>query len=329
MKQEFLTLSEDGVVHMTAYLHEPSPELPRWDKRPAVLVLPGGAYMATSDREADPVVFSFLAQGFHALLLRYSVGARATYPNPLIDVSRAVATIREHADDWGVLPDQIAVCGFSAGGHLAASLGTLWNDAEIEQAAGVSGAANRPNALILGYPVIAGRHQPMGNWFTQEMDEADRERIRQKLSCEMHVGPHTPPTFLFHTYADELVPVEHSLLFAQALVQADIPCELHLFQRGSHGASLANALTYGGHGPLTEASLTQWLPLATTWLWRLFGQPGSLAEAPSRMRRAHFGDPGPRDVLEGKTERYAETGRFTLYTVLGDVLDDSRARAVL
>jgi acetyl esterase/lipase len=290
VKKENMYLSEDKYIHLTAYLHEYSAEMPLWKTRPAVVVLPGGGYQWTSDREADPVALSFLAQGFHAFVLRYSVAERARFPNPLRDVSRALASIREHAEVWGVHPQQIAVCGFSAGGHLAASLGTLWNDPEIVKAAGVNAGENQPNALLLCYPVISARHHAKANWFTSQTDGHRREAIIEKLSCELHVGTQTPPTFLFHTYDDNLVPVENSLLFANALAQADIPFEMHLFQRGSHGVALANELTSAGGTNSLDVSAERWFVLATEWLWRLFGQPRS-SNGPASGQRAHFDEP--------------------------------------
>lgn len=327
MNKEVFAFSEDGAITLTAYLHEPSAEMPIWRERPAVLVLPGGGYTVTSDREADPVALSFLAQGFHAFVLRYSVGPRATFPNPLCDASRALQYIREHADRWNVRANQIAVCGFSAGGHLAASLGTLWNDPEIMAAAGTSEGENRPDALILCYPVISAINHAQASWFTVQIPEQTREDLYEKLSCELHVGPHTPPTFLFHTYQDNLVPVENSLLFAQALALADIPFEMHLFEHGLHGLSLANELSSNGTAYQTNASAEHWFTLATTWLWRLFGKPGATPTEPD-LKRSHFGDP-VLTSMPGNGERYAETGRFTLDTALGDLLDDPRARAVL
>jgi acetyl esterase/lipase len=327
MNTEVIALSDDGSITLTAYLHESSAEMPIWQKRPAVLVLPGGGYTVTSDREADPVALSFLAQGFHAFILRYSVGPRATFPNPLCDVSRALQHVRKHADGWNVRADQIAVCGFSAGGHLAACLGTLWNDPEIMAAAGISEGENRPDALILCYPVISAINHAQANWFTVQIPDPARKDLYEKLSCELHVGPHTPPTFLFHTYQDSLVPVENSLLFAQALALADVPFEMHLFEHGLHGLSLANELSSNGTAYQNDASAERWFTLATTWLWRLFGKPGAVATEPD-LRRAHFGDSAPTSASVNG-ERYAETGRFTLDTALGDLLDDPRARAVL
>lgn len=275
MNKETFNLTADGRVNLTAYLHDASTELSNLSVRPAVLVLPGGGYAGTSDREADPIALSFLAHGFHAFVLRYSVLPFAAFPNSLCDASRAMALIREHAAAWHLAPNKIAVCGFSAGGHLTASLGTLWNDPDVVRQAGIQPGANQPNALILGYPVItAGPHAHTGS--IQNL-AAGRpiESLRAKLSCERNVGPHTPPSFIFHTYMDQVVPVENTLLFASALAQADVPFELHIFPNGVHGLALSNPLTSNGLAQMTDPDVAQWMDLCVRWLWRLFGAPES------------------------------------------------------
>lgn len=327
MRKELLFLTDDQRVHLTAYLHERSPELPAWQQRPAVVVLPGGGYQMTSDREADPVALAFLAQGFHAFVLRYSVAEHATYPAPLVDASRTLQAIRQRATAWDVNPQQIALCGFSAGGHISACLGTLWNDPELVAAAGVQAGENQPNALILCYPFISPlkqQHIP-GQWVAT-LDESTYRQLSEKLSAELHVGPQTPPAFLFHTYQDDLVPAEHALCFAQALAQADIPVEFHLFQHGGHGMALGNVLTANGVSTIVDISAEQWFPLAATWLWRIFAKPGTKAE-PAGRKRAHLGEQIDTSLPLGT--RLAVTGGFSLETALGDVLDHSTARTVL
>ena len=322
MKSERLFLPGNDRVHLTTYLHDRSAMLPRWHDRPAVVVLPGGGYRIISDTEAEPVALAFMAQGFHAFVLHYSVDDRARFPNPLRDISWALSQIRLNAVDWGVRPTQIAVCGFSAGGHLAAALGTLWNDPEIQGAAGVLADENKPNALIVGYPVISTVEHGEEVWTTNQVGgETDLSHL-EKLSPDLHVGPHTPPTFLFHGYRDELVPVENSLVFAQALARADIPFELHVFEHGSHGFSLANQLTNHTAQYKAGVNVDRWFEMSTAWLWRLFNgpDPGEVTAG----GRAHFGD-----VSHSEGERFADTGRFTLHTMVGDLIDDPRARAVL
>jgi acetyl esterase/lipase len=271
-------------VNLTAYLHDPSPELANLSVRPAVLVLPGGGYAGTSDREADPIALSFLAHGFQAFVLRYSVVPFAAFPNSLCDASRAMALIRDHAAAWHLDPNKVAVCGFSAGGHLAASLGTLWNDPDVVRQAGIQPGANQPNALILGYPVItAGPHAHAGS--IQNL-AAGRpvEGLRAKLSCERNVGQHTPPSFIFHTYMDQVVPVENTLLFASALAQADVPFELHIFTNGVHGLALSNPLTSNTFTEMTDPDVAQWMDLCVRWLWRLFGAPDTSQPMPDYVQ---------------------------------------------
>lgn len=273
MRTEKFDLSGDGRVTLACYLREPKAELPIWEKRPAVVVCPGGGYSGYSDREADPVALSYLAAGFHAFLLIYSLGEKAAFPQPLVDLSRAMALIRSHADEWGVIPDQIAVCGFSAGGHLTASLGVHWNRPEIQRLAGVTGEENRPNALILGYPVITTSWMDHDGCIPRLTAGRDEAETRQLLNCQLHVGPHTPPAFIFHTYEDNCVPVEDSLMFASALAAHDIPFALHIFEKGVHGLSLGTPQSSNGWGGHDEPDFAGWMEMSVRWLWKRFGQP--------------------------------------------------------
>ena len=281
MRKEFLDLSGDGRVTLTAYLHDAVPELPIWKKRPAVVVCPGGAYEYCSPREGDPIALRYLAAGFHAFVLRYSVGEAAAFPQPLVELSQAMALIRSRAEEWGVLSDQIAVGGFSAGGHLAASLGVHWNRPEIQQTAGVSGEENRPNALILGYPVISTAWMDAHKATPRLIGGRDEAETRNLLNCQLHVGGHTPPAFLFHTYMDDAVPVEDSLAFAASMASVDIPFEMHIFPNAAHGLALGTALTSNGSGDQVDADFAQWMDLSIRWLWRLFGEPEL---SPSQVR---------------------------------------------
>jgi Esterase/lipase len=248
--------------------------------------------MMASNREADPIALSFLSQGFHAFVLRYSVGDFCTYPTPFIDASRAMQTIRDHANEWHLDRDKIAVCGFSAGGHLAASLGTMWNDPELIAAAGIREGENRPNALILGYPVITCQIETntfMDTMWSKVIGNQPPVQMEDRLSCERHVGGHTPPTFLFHTFMDNVVPIENSLLFAQALTSQDIPFELHIYPNGQHGLSLANAITSSGQKEMEDTDVAGWFNLCSSWLWRLFGRPEATSkesDGTSTPRRA-------------------------------------------
>lgn len=215
--------------------------------RSAVLVCPGGGYGMTSSREAEAIALQFNAVGYHAFVLYYSV-APNRHPQPLRDVSRAMCMIRDHAAEWNVDAERIAVCGFSAGGHLAASLGVHWGRTEwLDGAPGVEVGANRPNALILSYPVItSGEFAHQGSFNNLLGDQPD-PALLAAMSLETQVtAAATPPTFVWHTVEDQAVPVENALLFAGALRSCGVPFELHIYPDGPHGLSLATAETDNG-----------------------------------------------------------------------------------
>lgn len=232
-------------------------------KRPAVLVCPGGGYVNCSAIEAEPIVMQFLSAGFNAFLLNYSVSP-AKYPAALEEVSRAVEIIRENAEEWGVFEDKIAVCGFSAGAHLAASLGVFWNREPIKSA----GKKNKPNALILSYPVITSGEAAHRGSFEQLCGD-DAELIK-KMSLENQVTSDTPPTFLWHTFEDAAVPVENSLLFASALRSCNVPFELHIYPKGGHGLSLLKEETGLLPGSRFSENAKGWMALACGWLKEVF-----------------------------------------------------------
>lgn len=251
------------------------PKMDTWihegDKiRGAVLVLPGGGYAFTSDREADPIATRFFEAGHQAFVLWYSV-APHRHPQPIRDVSRAMALIRENATQWRVDPDRIAVIGFSAGAHLAASLGVHWNKPWLSGGPGIPENSNRPNALVLSYPVITtGPYAHRGS-FENLLGEHASAEAQRMMSLEKQVGPHVPPTFLWHTFSDGAVPVENSLLFANALREAGVSFEMHIYPEGEHGLSLANAETaWEGRG--VDAHVAGWMNLCTEWLATRFSQ---------------------------------------------------------
>ncbi len=236
-------LTNQGVT-LTAYLLDPSPELANADVRPAVLVFPGGAYRACSDREAEPVAMAFLAEGYHAFVLRYSLNEQAEFPRPLQDAEEALELVRSRSGEWGIDPHKVAVCGFSAGGHLAGALGTM--------------GRVRPDALIFGYPSIL----PSINKSIYPVSLPD---------IDVAVDERTPPAFIFHTHADTLVPVDNALALAAALRRCQVPFELHIFRNGTHGLSLAKAATSGGRNVMTDPDAAGWFALCIAWLKHIFG----------------------------------------------------------
>ena len=244
-----------------------SGELEQHEKHPCIVVCPGGAYKSTAPREAEHIATQFMAKGFSAVILHYSCH-EAKFPCALTELSWTIKHIRENAEQWDIDPDRIAVIGFSAGGHLVASLGAYWNDPEIQKLAGVSGEENKPNGLILGYPVITGgefAHKgSLKNLFGAE--NAQNEEIIEKFSIEKHVSAAFPATYLWHTATDAGVPVENSLMLAMALSREKIPFELKVFPEGPHGLSLANWQTCEGKEKLCQPRVEGWAEDAISFI---------------------------------------------------------------
>ncbi len=237
-------------------------------KRPAVLILPGGGYRFTSDREAEPVAIQMNAMGFQAFVLYYSCEP-ATFPTALLQTAKAISLIREHAREWHIEERKIVLLGFSAGGHLAASLGTFWNKEFVYEALKIEPKRIRPDGLVLAYPVITSGEFAHQDSFRALLGEEYEER-KELVSLENQVGEDMMPVFLWHTFEDESVPVENSLLFASALRKKNIPFELHIYQKGRHGLSLANGET----NPANEENLIvlecqNWITMAGTWIRNL------------------------------------------------------------
>ena len=240
-------------------------EAPR--KRGAVLICPGGGYGFCSPREAEPIALAMTSKGYHAFVVDYTTNGadpNMRHPQPLLDVSRAMTIIRENAAEWNIDPTKVAVCGFSAGGHLAASLGTLGNRDYIKSNPQIGD--NLPNALILAYPVIsANKSVYHGGSFVNLLGENASTEAIEELSLENQVSEITPPTFIWHTFPDDVVPVENALLFASALSTKKIPFDLHVYSEGGHGLSLATRETSSDHSQIIP-HVQSWVESCASWL---------------------------------------------------------------
>lgn len=251
---------------LTAYIIDGNPN--EVEMRPAVLVIPGGGYSNVSYREGERIALSYNAAGFHTFILDYSVSPHR-HPLPILNAAKALEIIRENALKWNVDKDKIAVCGFSAGGHLAASISTLWNDKHIFGCDEDINKLHRPDASILCYPVISGgEHTHKGSLINLTGSETSND-LWDELSLEKRVDENTPPAFLFHTYADNVVPVENSLLYAEALRKNDVPFEMHIYPDGTHGLSLVSDETYWGK--LCFNREYPWVKQSIEWMYLLFG----------------------------------------------------------
>lgn len=251
-------------THLVLYLQENSPEI-YIKSRPMILICPGGGYRFTSDREADAMALKFLSMGYHAAILRYSV-APARFPTALLELASSVNLIRENAAAWNVEADKLYVLGCSAGGHLAASLGVMWDRDFVRQALGLSDASLlRPDGLILCYPVITSGEFAHRGSFENLLGNKEAELL-DEVSLEKHVTGNVPPCFIWHTFADATVPVENSLLFVSALRKAGIPTEFHMYPKGGHGLGLASKLTMHASGTGVQEECTSWINLVYTWI---------------------------------------------------------------
>lgn len=266
MIYETLTISvPGGDAELTVYAPDNSPEIAPDRTRRAVVMCPGGGYAFTSDREAEPVALQLLAADVCVFVLRYSV-APVRYPVAVAQLAAAVKFVREHAEQYHIQKDKVAVMGYSAGGHLAASLGVRWNEPWLGELLGTKSEVLRPDGMILCYPVITAgefRHQGSFENLTGSGNPADWQE--HSLENLVHAG--TPKAFLWHTFTDQAVPVENSLLFFAALRRCGVQSELHIYPEGVHGLSLGTDLTIAPNRPdLLRPEVANWIDMAVRWL---------------------------------------------------------------
>lgn len=261
-------LKESNAV-ISIYIPENSEEININKKRKTIIMCPGGGYVMTSDREAEPVALKFVAEGFNVVVLRYSV-APNKFPKALIELAATVDYVRSKSKEWNVDKDKIIVCGFSAGGHLAGSLGVLWDNKILEEALEINKDNIKPNAMILCYPVITSGEFAHKGSFDNLLGENVSEVEREKLSLEKLVSKNTPTTFLWHTFDDGAVPVQNSLFFANSLASNNVPFELHIYPNGVHGLSLCEELTaMNGQSEHINQHAGTWFKLAVEWIKNL------------------------------------------------------------
>lgn len=235
--------------------------------RKAILVIPGGGYgCVCSDREGEPIAHAFIPYGFNAFVLRYSVNEGARFPKPLIEASLAMKHIKDNATEYGLDPEQVFVTGFSAGGHLCASLGTLWHLEEIYNEIDMPYGYNRPKGIIPVYPVISSDSAiaHMGS-FNNILGKEPSEELKAKYSLEKCVDERSVPAFIVHTANDDCVNVCNSIRFANAYAEHKIPFELHIFENAPHGMALSNGITAVGNSAYNNAHNAKWVELAAEW----------------------------------------------------------------
>lgn len=285
-------------ANLFAYILDNSKEFKTNINRPAVIICPGGGYLEVSDRESEPVAMRFAAQGYHTFILRYNTyfnkrisdfnnppkgNERSIFPGPLFDLAKSMTIIKENANKWFVDIGKVFICGFSAGAHLAASMGVHWQDDFLKKKFRVDSKIFKPNAIILGYPLTdynlmkekllhENQNESLRRYFEISgkavfgKDNPTDEEL-SKLSPVNYVTSNTPPTFIWHTANDSMVYVENSLKFASQLTKNKIPYELHIFEDGPHGLSLCDETTAGEEIHINP-HCSIWFDLAIDWMKR-------------------------------------------------------------
>lgn len=225
---------------------------------PAVVICPGGSYARLASNHEGRQVASFLnSMGVAAFVLRYRLGPKYHHPIELGDAQRAIRLLRSHAAEWRIDPARIGIVGFSAGGHLAMSASTHFDAGNAAASDPVDRAGSRPDFAVLGYPVISmtAPWTHAGSRTNLLGDHPDPD-VARDLSGENAVTANTPPTFLFQTTEDTVVPAENSVHYYLALRKAGVPAEMHVFEKGAHGVGLGN----------DNPALSQWSALLANWL---------------------------------------------------------------
>ncbi|WP_233148658.1 alpha/beta hydrolase [Rhodopirellula sp. MGV] len=230
----------------------------------AIVILPGGGYGGHAiGHEGYQIAEWFEERGVSSAICTYRLRGKGNagkgygHPVPLQDAQRAIQTLRANAAEWNIDPERIGVIGFSAGGHLCATVSTRYAGQPDDSSDRVGSVSSRPDYSILCYPVIAfGKpHTHRGSQQNLLGADASAELISD-TSGEVHVSDQTPPSFLFHTAADKVVPAQNSLDYYSALLRHEIPSELHVFPEGRHGLGLAK----------DQPGASVWPSLCEQWL---------------------------------------------------------------
>ncbi|MBP3304771.1 MAG: alpha/beta hydrolase [Oscillospiraceae bacterium] len=265
LKEHFPFLGEEGRDPLlTTYLPYNMPETNRQDqKRPAILLCPGGGYRHVSKREAEVVAVNFLPYGYNVYVLTYSI-SDDRFPTQLREAAAAMELIHANADEWNTDRERIAIMGFSAGGHLAGHYANCYDIPEVRE---VFPDSKPVQASVLCYPVITAdpRYRHTGSFKNLTGHEELTAEDVEKYSLEKKVTENTPPAFLWHTRTDTTVPVMNSLLYAQALTEHNVPFAMHIYPAGRHGLSTVDEQSNDSLEP-AAAHAHDWLDALMKWL---------------------------------------------------------------
>ncbi len=309
MKCDRISIDKQRDVYFDTYFLENSSELLFNKKRPTIIICPGGGYRNLSDREAEPVALRYNAAGFNTVVLRYGVNDHAIMPGPITDLAKTMKILQDNSNEWFVDKNNIFVAGFSAGGHLAASLAVFHNDDEVLPE--FKDIDIKPKGVILGYPVIdlksTSRALDIGIKGNPDLDSIEFDMLHsslkpedvfiykedrtvidfevamnaymfggiatdeqiKKYSLQNQVNSDTSPAFIWHGGNDGLIYPQNALKFASALQEYDVNYELHIYGKGDHGLSLSTDVTSNNPWELVE-EVQNWVDMSITWMKNKF-----------------------------------------------------------
>jgi acetyl esterase/lipase len=283
--------------NLYTYILDPQISYSAFRKRPAIIICPGGGYLMTATKEGEAVATRFLSKGYHTFVLRYSTyfkermndlkvvpptNRNSNYPEPLIELMESIRVIKENAEEWYIDTENIFVLGFSAGGHLAASLAVKWDDNYLLSRfqKEVSQSLFKPKGIVLCYPGLDfesskanfQRHKdPMirrqGEFLYPAIfgcTDPSKEQL-DKIKIINHIRPDMPPVFLWHTYDDEIISSKDSAALVSELIRHKIKCEFHLFTKGRHGLGLSDEIYANSEDDINK-EVSEWVDLADKWL---------------------------------------------------------------
>ncbi len=253
--------SEDSEVYLEAYIADPVGSY----KRKAILVIPGGGYGGVcSDREGEPIAMAFMPYGYNAFVLHYTVKRKKPYPAQMREVTAAIKHIKDNAEAYGIIPEQLFAVGFSAGGHLAASAGVFWKRPEVTEGFDMPEGYNKPLGVMPIYPVVSPEGH-LGSFKNLLCSDApDRESL-DYVSVDKHVDGDSAPAFMMHTVDDRVVDVRNTLSLAKAYTDAGVSYELHIYPSAPHGVALGNSITDIGNSKYNDPMIAEWVRLAAYW----------------------------------------------------------------
>lgn len=231
--------------------------------RKAILVIPGGGYAGIAgEREGEPIAQAFMPYGYNAFVLNYSVNDKP-FPTQLIEASMAIKNIRDNCEEYNIDPENVFVVGFSAGGHLAASLGTMWKKTEIYDVIDMPYGCNKPNGMMLIYPVISPEYH-LPSFENLLLKNVTDDKLSE-CSIDKNIDEDAAPAFIMHSSNDQIVNVKNSLCLANALADKNIEFEMHIYPDAPHGVALGNEITKCGNEKWVDTSIAKWVQSAVEW----------------------------------------------------------------